>query len=78
MRNDKIIFSLCLFLVPLAAPAKAYIDPGTGSYIIQVVLGLLFAGVFVLKSYWQAFKALFTKAPAQVTESTEKQNEAKD
>ena len=56
-----IIISL-LFLFPWASSAKAYIDPGTGSYILQVVAGLFFACIFVLKSYWQAFKAFFTSA----------------
>ena len=71
------IIALLLFLVPLAAPAKAYIDPGTGSYILQVVAGLFFAGIFVLKSYWHAFKAFFTKAP-QVTENTEEAGNSED
>jgi len=39
----------------LLFPAKVhafYIDPGTGSIIIQVLLGFLVGGLFALKIYW--------------------------
>jgi hypothetical protein len=38
----------------------AYIDPGTGSYILQLALaGVLGAG-YALKHYWFRLKRLFT------------------
>ena len=33
--------------------AQAYIDPGTGSYILQTLLAILFAAGFTLKIYWR-------------------------
>lgn len=39
----------------------AYIDPGTGSFIIQVIVGVLFGGLFVLKLFWNNVKAFFKK-----------------
>ncbi len=33
--------------------AHAYIDPGTGSYVLQVVLASLLAAAFVVKSTWR-------------------------
>lgn len=46
---------LGLGLSGLAAPAYAYLDPGTGSMILQVLLGG-FAGVALAgKLYWRRF-----------------------
>jgi hypothetical protein len=48
----------CLLVVALsgtAAPAYAYLDPGTGSMILQVLLGG-FAGLALAgKLYWRRF-----------------------
>lgn len=33
--------------------AQAYLDPGTGSYIIQVVMGGALGGMYLLKVYWK-------------------------
>ena len=33
--------------------AYGYLDPGTGSYILQILLGGLLGGLFVLKMYWR-------------------------
>lgn len=51
-------FSLSL-LFP--SPAHAYLDPGTGSVILQVVLAGILGAVFTLKSYWRAVKASIGK-----------------
>ena len=36
--------------------AFAYIDPGTGSMILQSLIGALVGGVIVLKVYWTKIK----------------------
>jgi len=46
-----------LILAMSARPAAAYLDPGTGSYILQLLLGGLFAGLFTLRIYWDRIKA---------------------
>lgn len=41
------------------APAYAYLDPGTGSMILQMILGGV-AGILVVgKLYWQRIKEFF-------------------
>jgi hypothetical protein len=35
------------------APAHAYIDPGTGSYLLQLMIGSILGGLFVVKMYWK-------------------------
>lgn len=39
--------------------AFAYLDPGTGSYIFQVLVATLIGGIFTLKIYWQKIKNFF-------------------
>ena len=36
--------------------AYAYIDPGTGSYVLQVLAASILAGVFVIKCKWQSIR----------------------
>jgi len=40
--------------------AFAYLDPGTGSYIFQVLVATLIGGLFTLKIYWQKIKDFFS------------------
>lgn len=42
-------------------PASAYLDPGTGSIIWQMVVAVGFAIVYTLKTYWQKIRKLFEK-----------------
>jgi len=37
----------------------AYIDPGTGSLIIQVLIGALVGGLVVAKIFWSRIKIFF-------------------
>ena len=56
------IFAAALILTLLtAAPAAAYIDPGTGSYIVQAVVAAIAGGMFAIKMYWQRLKGLFVR-----------------
>lgn len=38
--------------------AYAYIDPGSGSVIWQVVIATLLSGTFLIKTYWHKLKRL--------------------
>lgn len=39
----------------------AYIDSGSGSYIIQIIIALLLGVGYSLKLYWVKFKFLFKR-----------------
>ena len=41
-----------LLLVIAERPAEAYIDPGTASYVFQVLAGAVLGGIFLLRTYW--------------------------
>jgi len=54
----------CLSLILLlstAGPAAAYLDPGTGSFMIQLLIGFFAAVFFGAKRYWQRLKSFFVK-----------------
>lgn len=51
-----------LFLVGLPIPAYAYLDPGTGSIILQGIIAGLASVSFAVKLYWHKLKNLFQKS----------------
>jgi len=47
--------------VALAPSAFAYLDPGTGSYIFQILAAAIIGGIYTVKMYWQRIKNFFRK-----------------
>ncbi len=60
-----ILLSLTLLFLCIAPyrRAQAYVDPGTGSYILQIILAALFGALFALRVFWakitNAFKQMW-------------------
>ena len=54
-------FIMSLIVVGVFFPAKlyAYLDPGSGSYIMQLILAGLVAGSFAIKTFWRSVKNFF-------------------
>ncbi|NCB38571.1 MAG: hypothetical protein EOM80_07365 [Erysipelotrichia bacterium] len=52
--------AIALYTCVLTAPAHAYLDPGTGSFLFQLLVGALVGGIFVIKSYWLRLKNWFS------------------
>ena len=48
-------------LVAICLPAFAYIDPGSGSAIMSLIIGFFVALGLTVKTYWYKLKALFTR-----------------
>jgi hypothetical protein len=38
-----------------------YIDPGSGSYLVQMIIASVLAGVFYIKGIWWKIKSRFVK-----------------
>lgn len=38
----------------------AYLDPGSGSFILQIILASIVGAFFIVKSYWQKIKGFFS------------------
>lgn len=47
---------MALFLI-LVPDANAYLDPGTGSYLIQMVIAALLGASFAIKNFWMRIKS---------------------
>ena len=61
----KRLLTLCLLGMLLyfafPPPAYAYLDPGTGSYVFQLLIAGLAGSLFLVKLYWKRIVAFFTK-----------------
>jgi hypothetical protein len=44
---------LAVAIVLVSRPAFAYLDPGTGSYILQMVLAAVLGGLVALGVFWR-------------------------
>ena len=56
-------FAVFVFLSQffIISSAFAYIDPGTGSYLLQIIIGFILAGLYAVKHYWTRLCNCFTK-----------------
>ena len=63
MRLQSLFITLvgAVLLLSSSFSAYGYIDPGTGSLIIQSVIGAIAAIGVTLKIYWHKFRILFSK-----------------
>lgn len=60
--NNRIFTAIVttLALGAWAHPAYAYLDPGTGSMLIQGIIGAIAALGVALKLYWHKIKIMFS------------------
>jgi len=47
------VLSACLLVVGFSRDACGYIDPGTGSYILQILIAGIVGSLFVVKIFWK-------------------------
>jgi hypothetical protein len=58
-----------LLAVVFPGTAHAYLDPATGSIVLQAVVGGVMGGLFLVKRYWRQLKARFTRQPESGSEA---------
>ena len=51
-----ISFPLTAFVLGITLRTVAYLDPGSGSFLLQLLIGGIVGLVFLLKTYWRQFK----------------------
>jgi hypothetical protein len=56
MKKQHTLYILGIFLF-LTENTYAYLDPGTGSMLLQGLIAAIAAGLVVIKLYWQKMKA---------------------
>ena len=63
MKVNKINYQLITFICILYWPvqANAYIDPGSGSLILQGIIAGIAMGLYTIKLYWYKIKSFFKR-----------------
>lgn len=57
-RRAACVLALAALLFVIVEPkAHAYIDPGTGSYVLQAVAAIALAAIFAVKTTWRSILA---------------------
>jgi hypothetical protein len=66
-------------LSPLARD-RAYLDPGSGSILLQMVIAAALGTAFAVKVYWKKIKGAFSKkkSESEITTAGETQDQKSD
>lgn len=63
MSNTVVLTALAvLFSIGMTAPAYAYLDPGTGSILLQGLVAAVAGGIVAAKLYWGKLKEFLSFA----------------
>ena len=64
------VFSLVLYALIFPESAHAYLDAGTGSYLIQLAVALVAGGLFMAKTFWRRLLSVFSRGRKRHTTDT--------
>ena len=70
MKNSVLLF-LVFMAILTVQPAHAYLDPGTGSMIIQILAACFATIAIFFKSIWMSIQKFFAKKPKADIAETE-------
>ena len=62
------LLALALTLV-LVQPARAYIDPGSGSYVFQILIATAIGLAYSIRLYWDRLKSFIASVIAKKPEN---------
>ena len=65
------LLATLILLISLTRPAHGYIDPGSGSFFIQMLLGVLLGGAFMIKTFWGRIKESLSELIGSKEETNE-------
>lgn len=60
----ELVLFTCVLLLATVSDAAAYLDPGTGSYIFQILLASILVALFYGKRIWRHLKAVAARVLA--------------
>jgi len=60
MKKATIITLALIFVLCFPAYAYAYLDPGTGSYFLQIIIATLLGSMYAIKHFWHKIKLFCT------------------
>ena len=61
MKSIKYLFFALILLELMHSNADAYLDPGTGSFMFQMLLAAALGAAYTCKIYWQKIRLFFKK-----------------
>ena len=53
---------VALLIIP--AQASAYLDPSSGSMLLQIAVGGILAALFTVKTYWRKVRSVLRRKPS--------------
>lgn len=59
MKRFRFLIILSLIIISVPQTAFAYIDPSTGSMVVQIIIAAFAAVGYTVKVYWEKIKVLF-------------------
>lgn len=65
-RRTMIAWTALVWLLVMAPPARAYLDPSTGGMLVSALVGLLASLGLALKTYWYRVRALLRRRDRRV------------
>jgi len=60
MKLSLVALSAILAALLFPSAARAYVDPGTGSYFLQILIAGMLGAAFTVKLYWRKIKSFLT------------------
>ncbi|MCY1437187.1 hypothetical protein D9M71_533390 [compost metagenome] len=73
MKGKVVVASVLTAFLLMPCQAFAYLDPGTGSIIIQGIIGAIAASIVVIRAYWERLrKVLRIRSKKESTETSNK------
>ena len=71
--DSRKVLLLSILVIACLTPSYAYLDPGTGSSIIQLLIAGALGGAYVVKTYWYKIVGFFkgTKVEKDAIEDDE-------
>jgi hypothetical protein len=63
------VYLVLVALLATATDASAYLDPGTGSILLQAVIGGAMAAAYFFRRHWQSLRRRLSGRPADADEA---------
>ncbi len=70
MRIARGTLLLVLLIISLPRPLAAYLDPGSGSFLLQVLVAGLLGASFAVRRFWGDIKGFFRKGFSRGSDSS--------
>jgi hypothetical protein len=73
MKNTAIVITLLITGISISSSAHAYLDPGTGSLLLQGLIAGIALAVSTAKLWWIRFVAFFKNNTAHIEDSQQEE-----